>query len=144
MYPAGVNVEFDVNPGDAVESSVYYNSSTGEYELYLNDLTSGQNFNVSATCASTCDNSSAEVITEGYPSGSYGGTADFGMEHFDTASVTDSAGQRGNFTDSNWTTDESISEGASGVDVEPGALYAASVPSSPLLSAFEDQWYHED
>jgi hypothetical protein len=144
MFPAGVDVQFTLNPGDSVESSVYYDSSTKEYALYLLDQTTGQGFNFDAACASTCGNSSAEVITEGYPSGSYGGTADFGMEHFDTASVTDSAGQRGDFTDSNWNTDESISEGASGVDTEPGALYAASVPSSPLLSAFADTWHNED
>lgn len=144
MYPAGVDVQFYLNPGDAVESSVYYNSTAKTYTLYLIDQTSGQTFNATTKCASTCNNSSAEVITEGYPSGSYGGTADFGEEHFDTVSVTDSAGQRGNFTDPNWVTDESIAEGASGVDTQPGALYAASVPSYPLLSAFADVWYHEN
>jgi hypothetical protein len=145
MYPAGVQVEFYLNAGDAINSSVYYNSSTHVYTLSLTDITSGQTFSVNTTCAATCNNSSAEVITEGYPSGSYDGTSDFGMVHYDTIWVTDSAGHRGELTDTNWNTDESISRDPSDVvDTEPGALYAASVPSSPLLSAFDDQWYNED
>lgn len=144
MYPAGVDVQFYLNPGDAIESSVYYDTGDGVYTLYLVDMTTGQSFDTTATCATTCSNSSAEVITEGYPSGSYGGTADFGMEHYDTIVVTDTAAQHGSLLSPYWTTDESIAEGASGVDTEPGALYAASVPSSPLQSAFADQWYHED
>jgi Peptidase A4 family len=144
MFPAGLQIQFYLNAGDAINSSVYYNSTTRQYSLELTDQTSGQTFTTSQSCASVCNNSSAEVITEGYPSGSYGGTADFGMEHFDDITATDSAGHRGMLTDPNWNTTESIAEGASGVDAQPGALYASSVPSSPLLSAFADQWYHEN
>jgi hypothetical protein len=145
MYPAGVQVQFDLNPGDAVQSSVYYNSSNGTYTLALTDLTSGQAFSVNDKCAKTCKRASAEVITEGYPSAPYGGTSDFGAEHYDTIQVTDSTGQRGGLTSSNWTTDESISEDSGGhVDTEPGALYSAAVPASPALSAFEDLWFRED
>ena len=144
MFPAGVSVQFYLNPGDAINSSVYYNSSTRQYQLQLTDLTSGQTFSTLQSCASVCSNSSAEVITEGYPSGSYAGTSDFGVEHWDGIAVTDTAGHRGELTDANWNTAELISEGASGIDTEPGALYAASAPASPLLSAFADQWIHEN
>ncbi len=145
MYPAGVVVQFYLNPGDAVQSSVYYNSSTGDYTLELTDLTSGQSFDTVATCASTCNNSSAEVITEGYPSGSYGGTSDFGAEHYDSIQVVNAGGHEGGLVSSRWTTDESIAEGASSdVTTEPGALYAASNPSTVPFSAFEDSWYSED
>ena len=144
MFPAGLQIQFYLNAGDAISSSVYYNSTTRQYSLQLTDQTSGQTFNTLQSCASTCSNSTAEVITEGYPTGSYGGTADFGMEHYDGIWVTDTAGHHGLLTDANWNTDEVISEGSSGVDTQPGALYAATVPASPLLSAFADQWYHEN
>ncbi len=145
MYPAGVDVQFYLNAGDAVTSSVSYSASTGQYTLVLKDVTTGQNFTTTATCAATCDNSSAEVITEGYPSGSYGGTSDFGSEHYDTIQVTSSANHKGALTNSEWSTVESIAQGASSdVTTEPGALYSASAPASPHLSAFEDNWYKED
>ncbi|HEY2576244.1 MAG TPA: G1 family glutamic endopeptidase [Streptosporangiaceae bacterium] len=80
MFPAGVTEEFAVNPGDAISSSVTYNGS-GNYTMKLTDQTTGQNFSVPTTCASTCNNNSAEVITEGYTSAPYQGTADFGEQH---------------------------------------------------------------
>lgn len=145
MYPAGVDVQFYLNAGDAVTSSVYYDSTTKEYELDLTDLTSGQNFAVDETCASTCKNSTAEVITEGYPSSPYDGTADFGMEQYNSIKVTDRSGQRGSLVNSNWTLQESIAvNGSKQDDTEPGALYSASEPSSPALSAFGVQWLRED
>jgi hypothetical protein len=145
MFPAGVSVEFAVNPGDAIKSSVYWNAAKGYYTLALTDLTTGQSFSVNQACASTCDNSSAEVITEGYPSSPYDGTSDFGAEHYDTIQVSNSSGHHGAMTDPSWNVDESISvDGSSLVDTEPGALYSASVPSSPGYSAFEDLWYREN
>jgi hypothetical protein len=144
MFPAGVAVQFYLNAGDSINSSVFYNTSTHVYSLALTDLTSGQSFNVSATCASTCNNSSAEVITEGYPSAPYNGTSDFGMEHYDNATVTGSTGHRGALTDATWNTDESIATGASGTDTAPGALYTTSAPAAPAMSAFDDQWYHQN
>jgi Peptidase A4 family len=145
MFPDGVQIQFYLNPGDEVTSSVYYNSSTRQYELDLTDLTSGQTFSVDQACPTTCDNSSAEVITEGYPSSPYDGTSDYASVNYETIKVTDSAGTHGALTNSNWHTDESIHAGsACPVDTEPGALYSASVPSSPAMSAFEDTWYCED
>jgi Peptidase A4 family len=144
MYPAGVQIQFYLDPGDAVTSSVYYNSSAHLYTLDLTDLTSGQTFSVNQACASTCRNSSAEVITEGYPASPYDGTSDYGSVNYETIKVTDNASQRGGLTNSNWNTDESIHAGsACSVDTEPGALYSATTPSSPAMSAFEDTWYCE-
>lgn len=145
MYPAPVQEEFLVNPGDAVTSSVFYDSSTGVYELDLTDLTSGQTFAVNDTCATagTCDNSSAEVITEGYPSAPYDGTSDFGNEQYNNIRVTDRSGQRGGLINSNWTTAESIAQQSDGDTTEPGALYSAASPSSPALSGFDVQWLRE-
>jgi hypothetical protein len=146
MYPAGVDVQFYLNAGDAVNSSVVYNASTHGYTLALTDLTSRQTFSTTQTCApATCKRTSAEVITEGYPSGSYGGTSDFGAEHYDSITVTGGAGNPGGLTNSHWVTDESIAQGAtSDVTTEPGALYTSTAPASPPQSAFEDLWYSED
>ncbi|HEY2578473.1 MAG TPA: G1 family glutamic endopeptidase [Streptosporangiaceae bacterium] len=145
MYPAGVQVEFDVNPGDQIGMTAYYNSSAKLYTLSLTDYTQPTlTFTTNQKCASTCNRSSAEVITEGYPSGSYGGVSDFSSVHFDTIWVTDNAGHRGELTDANWNTDEIVAVGASGTDTSPGPLYAASVPSSPALSAYADTWYREN
>jgi len=140
MYPAGAVEEFSANPGDAITSSVTYNGA-GNYSLALTDQTTGQNFNVSENCASTCNNSSAEVITEGYTSAPYQGTADFGQEHYDTASVTGAAGATGGLTGPNWNTLESIALGGTtnSPDTEPGPLYTA-----PKQSAFALSWLQEN
>jgi Peptidase A4 family len=136
MYPAGVTDEFSVDPGDAITSSVTYNGS-GKYQMNLTDQTTGQNFSVGTSCASTCANSSAEVITEGYTSAPYNGTADFGEQHYDTATVTGSKGAVGGLTSPNWNTVESIALGASSddPDTEPGPLYTTT-----NLSAFPLTW----
>jgi hypothetical protein len=146
MYPAGVDVQFYLNPGDAINSSVNYTATSHTYTLALTDVTSGQTFSVNETCApATCKRTSAEVITEGYPSGSYGGTSDFGAEHYDSIAVTSGTGTAGGLTSAHWTTDESIAQGATeDTTTAPGALYSSSAPSSPALSAFEDLWYSED
>ena len=145
MFPAGVQIQFYLNPGDEVISSVFYNSSAHLYSLDLTDETSGQTFGVNQACAATCNNSSAEVITEGYPSSPYNGTSDYASVNYQTIKVTDSSGQRGGLTNSNWNTDESVHTGsACSVDTEPGALYSATTPSSPAMSAFEDQWICQD
>jgi hypothetical protein len=144
MFPAGVAVQFYLNPGDAINSSVFYNSSTHVYTLALTDLTSGQTFSTNATCAATCNNSSAEVITEGYPSAPYNGTSDFGMEHYDNATITGNTGVRGALTNANWNTDESIATGTSGTDTAPGALYTTTAPATPAMSAFDDQWFNQN
>ncbi len=147
MYPAGLTFDFYVNPGDAIFSEVDYDGANGEYYLYLVDYTTGNYFDVGETCASTCDNSSAEVITEGYyANSSYAGTSDFGEQHYETISVTDDAAKgkdkTGGLQNSNWNTVESIAVGQSGnIDTEPGALANATKPPQ---SAFAIYWYEQN
>jgi hypothetical protein len=140
MFPAGPTMEFSVNPGDAITSSVTYRGS-GKYTLALTDQTSGQSFDVSQTCASTCSNSSAEVITEGYTSAPYDGTADFGAEHYDTAVVQGGGGASGGLTSTHWNTVESIAVGGTtgDMDTEPGPLFKATGES-----AFAINWLQEN
>lgn len=139
MYPAGVDVQFYLNPGDAVQESV--NFVNGEYELSVTDVTSGQTFSVADTCASTCSNSSAEVINEGYPSGSYTGTADFGQVHFDTIIIGSKKKLGGLVNSTEWKTIQVDCLGGSGyIDTEPGPV--ATTTGTPAQSAFEDTWLH--
>jgi len=146
MFPAGLTFEFYVNPGDAIYSQVYY-AGGGEYYLYLDDQTSGNYFDVEKACASTCNNSSAEVITEGYyANSSYAGTSDFAEQHYETISVSDippkGKSTTGGLTNSQWNTTESIALGQSGnVDTEPSPL--ASVVKPPQ-SAFAIYWYRQN
>jgi hypothetical protein len=140
MYPAGVTEEFSVNPGDAITSSVTYDGS-GEYTMQLTDQTSGQAFDQEVACASTCPRSSAEVITEGYTLSPYAGTADFGEEHYDTATVQSAGGTSGGLTSTHWSTVESIALGGTtgDTDTEPGPLFKAT-----KQSAFPVTWYQEN
>jgi len=68
MFPNGINLVFQVSPGDAITSRVTYDGS-GIYTLYLLDYTSGQSFNLTESCPTSCSNKSAEDITEGYSTG---------------------------------------------------------------------------
>jgi hypothetical protein len=94
--PGQLQVRFAVNPGDAIESAVHY-LGNAKYELSLKDVTTGKGFDVVRACpASACENSSAETITEAYYYNKrYAGTSDFGDEHYEDVTVTDSAGNVG-------------------------------------------------
>lgn len=126
----------EVNPGDAITSSVYYKAKTGVYTLKLTDATTGQGFDVTRNMP--VQNTVAEVVTVG-EGGTNDGMADFGAVHFDTIKVNDSVGQHGGLMNTNWTTDEVIALGFSSgqVEAQPGALYSASPPAQ---SAFGTTW----
>jgi hypothetical protein len=97
MYPADPVVFTGANPGDALATSTYYNSTTKKYSLVVDDLTqSGAGISVSESCAGTCSNSTAEVISEAPGGGppTYG-LADFGAESYTNAAVTSRNGTKG-------------------------------------------------
>jgi Peptidase A4 family len=133
MYPAGVHIQFFLNPGDAIRSSVIYNTATHLFTLALTDVTSSQAFSQSAACAATCLRSSAEVISEGYPAGGYGGTADYGIENYEGITLTDNAGNSGGFTSPHWGYTTIIQRGAS-IDAEPSAVYGGQAFSNTWLA----------
>ena len=100
-----------INPGDAIEADVYFNAgrtaAQGQYNFTLTDVTTGQSFNTPwEKCgASTCLNSSAEVITEAPTDGNTGlllPLADYGISNYENIALTDKAGQRAGITSSNW------------------------------------------
>jgi hypothetical protein len=141
MYPAPFSTNFAVNPGDAIYSSVTYAPATEVYTLKVIDQTTGKGLTVSEKCGTpgTCDNSSAEVITEGYTSSPWIGTADFDEEFYTNADATDAAGVTGSLTDSAWTTIESEAYGSTSHDptTEPSQIYQGQ---SFSRSAFAVSW----
>jgi hypothetical protein len=108
MYPAGPVVFTGASPGDALQASTYYNSSTGNYSLVVTDLTQGgAGVTETIKCAGTCKNSSAEVVAEAPGGGppSYG-LCDFGAENYTTVGVTSRSGTKGTLAgNSLWTSD---------------------------------------
>ncbi len=145
MYPANFKYSFAVDPGDAIESAVHY-LGHAKYELSLKDVTSGQGFDVVRNCpVSACENSSAETITEAYYFNQrYAGTSDFGDEHYEDVTVTDSAGNIGGLADAKaWKTGEGIALGEYGdVDTTPGPL--ATAHGLGASSAFSVFWSREN
>jgi hypothetical protein len=144
-YPDGINSVFSVNPGDAIEAEVYYDA--GEYYLFVWDETTGNYFDNEEACASgsTCYNSSAEVITEGYYANSYyAGTSDFVEVNYSNIEIEDQANKTGGLVNSNWNTDESIAVGQSdNIDTEPGPV-AQTTKTKPIVSSFPIYWYEQN
>jgi Peptidase A4 family len=95
----GLVVPTSASPGDALQLSVYYSKTTGDYSLSAADLTNpSDGFNQTYFCT-TCDNSSAEVVTQAYystndPVNGWN-LADYGALSFTNAAVTDRSGQKG-------------------------------------------------
>lgn len=108
MYPADPVVFTGASFGDALQSSTYYNTSTGNYTLDVTDLTqSGAGVTETIKCAKTCNNSSAEVISEAPGGGppTYG-LSDYGAENYTSSGVTSRSGTKGTLTgNSLWKSD---------------------------------------
>lgn len=97
MYPADPVVFSGAAPGDAIQASTYYSASKKKYQLVVKDLTQGDDsISVWVSCAGTCPNRSAEVISEAPGGGppTYG-LADFGAVSYTNAGVTTESGTHG-------------------------------------------------
>jgi len=122
MFPLDPVVFSGVNAGDTIFVAVYYDKTTGQYQLTLKDETTGANMQTSQPCpsGSTCDRNSAEVIEED-PGGSVAGginLADFGTENFTVSHVTARDGLRGTLSPSSlWTSTDIIMQDPSGNDM---------------------------
>jgi hypothetical protein len=104
MYPAQPVVaygpgrlSYDVNAGDAVTASVYYNVATGQWQLVLYDHGTGMTVAASQPCpvSAGCGNLSAEVITEAPNAGANVPLADFGAMTFTGIALTNRNGTHG-------------------------------------------------
>lgn len=142
MYPNGINLAFQVSPGDAISSRVTYNGS-GNYTLYLLDDTSGQSFNMTEHCPTTCSNKSAEDITEGYQSSPWLGTLDYAKEYYNAFQAINQSGTTGGIASKAWSDGEVQAIGATSGQVtsKPGALYSSYGTATKSRSAFEMNWF---
>lgn len=138
--------EGKVNPGDAINVSVFFNAANGHWQLALNDITTGAQIAAALTCpvGSRCANSSAEVIAEAPvqvdtttnpPTFTILPLADFGQANLEAIQVTSRNGLRGTMnSNSLWTSDSITMVDSTGnrVLAAPGPLYAGQ--------AFQDTW----
>ena len=107
MYPLNPVAFTGVNPGDALSTTVQY-FGNDEYHLNLTDITTGATASATDKCptGSTCENTSAEVISED-PGGAVDNgvnLADFGMENFTGTRVESTTNLSGSLAQSSeWT-----------------------------------------
>ncbi len=140
-YPDGVNVKAQVSPGDLIKVSVYFDSSTGNYDMALTDSDdSSADISVAKPCPSghSCTNNSAEVIVED-PGGSPANgniLAKFSTVNFSNVAVTSRDGTHGTLEgNSLWSAHEMTME-------YPGSTLMAQ-PSARQdgATAFSDTWH---
>jgi peptidase A4-like protein len=135
MYPLAPVAYSGVNPGDAIDVSVTYDPSNRLYHLILDDVTINGEINVWEACPSgnTCENTSAEAITETPGGGPTGyNLADYGQTQFTDASVSGS-GVSGNLSSSSAWTNQLI-------DMEYGSSRMATPSALEGGQAFNDVW----
>lgn len=131
MYPynQGQNM-FTVSPGDVIQATVTYNTSTSQFDIVVKDETSNQTINEAIACQSSepvCDRSSAEVISENDGRGTDADGVfllpDYGTQTFTNATVTDVSGHTGSLSDSAWNNTEINQVSSEGVTKQTtGAL----------------------
>jgi hypothetical protein len=127
-----------VSPGDALQASVYYNYTTGQYNIVLNDesLSTPSVVNVTAGCPSgeSCENEGAEAITDVAGDGPPDfNLADYAQVSFSGGAVTARDGVKGTYAASKlWSSLPLGIEDSSGVHM--------AVPSSGGGSAFNTTW----
>jgi hypothetical protein len=135
MYPAAPVLFTGADPGDALVSTTSYNANTDRYTLAVKDITqSGAGVTVVRSCASTCANSSAEIISEAPGGGppAYG-LSDFGAESYTNVSVTGNGVTGGLKSTSAWN--------SYAIDMVDGSnVKLATVGKLQGSSAFIDHW----
>jgi hypothetical protein len=130
-----------INPGDAIQASVYFNSSTKKYTFFLNDVTEGTPlFNTAVSCpsGSTCSTGTAEAISDD-PINTQNGLnfplANYGMENFTGGAVTSRDGLKGGFSSSKlWGSAELGVKDSGGVILESPSSLAGG-------TAFNNTWH---
>lgn len=101
------------NPGDHVVVIDTYRPATNDYQLYYKDFNTGGTFTANEPCeaGSTCDNSSAEVITEDPGGGPPVGLASYGSVGYFANNVTSGTGVQGTLLGSSaWSGSNKINE----------------------------------
>jgi hypothetical protein len=132
MYPNKPVAKFFVHPGDTIVATVSYDAATAKYNLQIADKSAASSsFKVAKACpsGSTCDKSSAEVITEdpggGPASGQY--LANFKTVTFSHVQVTSRNGTVGGLgANSRWSANKIVMEYQSKVMARPSARNATN------------------
>jgi hypothetical protein len=130
-----------VNPGDAIQASIYYNATTKKFTFFVDDVTQETvliNAPVSCPSGSTCSTTTAEAVTDDPFNVSTDQNlplANYGMENFTGGAVTSRDGLRGNFGSSKlWSSAETINRGSSGtILASPSSLQGGA--------AFSTTWH---
>lgn len=97
MVPNGyVTIPVPVSPGNSISVSTYYNQSSNDYQLNFQNNTTLTGEIAIATCPTTCDNKTAEVIAEDVGGGppTYD-MPNFGSVSFSSTTVTSYDGTHG-------------------------------------------------
>ena len=124
MFPANSVSFTDVNPGDSITATVFFNGSQWVLS-FVDNTNSSAGFSTTQSCpsGSTCRNSNAEIISEvpngGPPSATL---ADYGIVGFTQIAITDTAAHHYNIFSPDWKNDK-ISE------------YNLSVPHGNLMQS---------
>lgn len=131
-----------INPGDAIQASVYYNATTKKYTFFVNDVTQGGtpliNTTVSCPSGSSCSTATAEAITDdpfdtqtqqNFP------LANYGMVNITGGVVTSRDGLKGGFGPAKlWSSSElGIKDGGGVVMATPSSLAGGT--------AFNTTWH---
>ncbi len=145
-FPGPVQIEFAASPGDSLNVGVTHPNGSNEYAISVNDFTTGQYFDADPNCeaGSTCENGSAEVITEGYTSAPWEGTSDFGVEPYTgihVAGITPNAAFAGTLKNGNFTT---VKSQAIGAVSNEATTSVGPLDNSKTESAFAIYWQRED
>jgi hypothetical protein len=135
---------FNVSPGDTIQASVTYDTSTSEFGFVVDDVTSNQSLTQDIACetgAGSCPRTSAEVISED----AFGGNDVDGMyflpaynsDTYSNVSITDSSGHTGSITDPAWTANSVNQVSSLGVTKQTTSALSGDGTS------FSTTWQHE-
>jgi len=154
MFPNGMHLaSLAVHPGNAINMSVNYNSSTHAFTLTLSNTTTGQKFTHTASCpsGSTCVRNSAEVISEA-PAIVQGGDfsilplADFQAANFANVHITNTSGTHsGGLQAAFWNTyritqvGDGSNQDITGAPIAPGTALDRTTPLY-RKNTFLDYW----
>jgi hypothetical protein len=108
MFPTNaIQTVFTIRPGDTIDATVTFSPTTQVFTIRVRDVTTGQSFTQTPTCASNivCDRSSADWIAEDV--GMFGGSgffplADYGTMRFSNSTATSLSGHSGPINDATW------------------------------------------
>jgi hypothetical protein len=154
MFPDAAHiVSLAVRPGNAINMSVNYNTSTHAFTLTLSNSTTGQKFAHTASCPSgaTCVRNSAEAISEAPAIVQGGGfsilpLADFQAANFANAHITNTSGTHsGGLQSAYWNTyritqaSDGANEDITGKTIAAGTALDRTTPLY-LKNTFLDYW----